>query len=159
MKIGLLMETAQSQQRLAGASLKQLKLQIQDLGGLVREEVRHTMVEELKGLAAATQSTADALQAVKRATHVRVVLWSLGITGLCGGLALGTAWWVLPSATEIAQLRAKRDALKVGLSLLEQQGGRVDLRRCGAAQRLCVRIDRKAPSFGSSGDYLILEGY
>jgi hypothetical protein len=42
---------------------------------------------------------------------------------------------------------------------LEQQGGRIDWRRCGDSRRLCVRIDRKAPTYGEKADYYVLENY
>ena len=158
-KVGLLMETAHSHQRLAGASLKQLKAHTHDLTALVREEVRSTLVSELKSLASESARAAAALQAVRRAANVRVALWSGGITACCGALALGVASWILPSRDEIAALRARRADLESTIANLEQQGGRIDLRRCGTARRWCVRVDRKAPAFGAAADYLIVQGY
>jgi hypothetical protein len=35
----------------------------------------------------------------------------------------------------------------------------MELRRCGAAGRLCVRVDRKAGTFGEGGEFLVVKGY
>ena len=69
------------------------------------------------------------------------------------------SWWILPSPTELAALRAKRAELASNVARLEQHGARIDLRRCGAAERLCVRIDRHAPAYGEAADYLVVRGY
>ena len=66
---------------------------------------------------------------------------------------------MLPSRAEIEGLRAARTELSASLARLAQQGGRMQLRRCGAAARLCVRIDRGAPLYGESADYAIVRGY
>jgi len=159
MKAGLLMEAAQSHQKLAEASLKRLKAHTHDLEQLVRDEVRRAVVEELQALAADSQRAASALQRLKRSADARVVVWNVGITLLCSLLALGTACWVLPSRREIAALRSKRDEFAAALAQLGSEGGRIDLRRCGSEQRLCVRVDRTAPVYGKSADYLIVKGY
>ncbi|MGH8327807.1 MAG: hypothetical protein ACRET2_13715, partial [Steroidobacteraceae bacterium] len=67
-------------------------------------------------------------------------------------------WWMLPSRSEVAALRARRDALAANIARLQQRGGSVDLRRCGARARLCVRVDRDAPAYGADADYLIVKG-
>ena len=74
-------------------------------------------------------------------------------------LAVAVAWWVLPSRAELAVLRARRDEYAAAVAALERAGGRVDLRRCGDQQRLCVRVDRRAPVYGESGEFLIIHGY
>jgi hypothetical protein len=56
-------------------------------------------------------------------------------------------------------LRARREELAASVAKLEQQGGRIEWRRCGEARRLCVRVDRKAPSYGEKADYYVIEGY
>jgi len=65
----------------------------------------------------------------------------------------------LPSAAEISALQSRHDELTVKVSKLEQRGGRIDLRQCGAALRLCVQVDLKAPKYGDKADYYVLEGY
>jgi hypothetical protein len=66
---------------------------------------------------------------------------------------------MLPSQGEVAALRAQRDALAANISSLEQRGGTLDIRRCGARARLCVRVDRNAPAYGPGADYLVVKGY
>jgi hypothetical protein len=68
-------------------------------------------------------------------------------------------WWLLPSQSELAALRSKRDELASNVAHLEQRGGRIDLRHCGGTDRLCVRVDRKAPVYGEAADYLVVRGY
>ena len=90
---------------------------------------------------------------------MRGAAWSVGAAVLCTLVPLGVARWALPSAAEIAALRARRDEISADLARLEQQGGRIDWRRCGDAKRLCIRVDRKAPIYGDKADYYVIEGY
>ncbi len=159
MKLGLLMEAAQANQKAADSSLKKLRAAASDLAGIVREEVRRVMLEELQSLAVDSKRAADALHAVRRAANLRVLIWGLGITALCSAVPLGLACWVIPSRAEIASLRARHAQLAAQIANLEERGGRIDLRRCGAGARLCVRVDRKAPMYGEQSDYLIVRGY
>jgi len=159
MKLGLLMEAAQANQKMAESSLKKLKGAANDLAALVREEVRRVMTEELHSLAADTKRASDALYEVRRAANVRALTWSLGITALCSLVPLGLAYWIIPSPAVIASLRSRHDELAVKIANLEERGGRIDLRRCGAGARLCVRVDRKAPTYGEQSDFLIVRGY
>jgi hypothetical protein len=159
MQLGLLMEAAQAQQKAAESSLRKLKAVTSELAGIVREEVRRVVMEELHTLAADSNRASDAFHAARRAANVRTLTWSIGITALCSLVPLALACWLLPSHAEIAALRAKRDELTTRIANLEQRGGRIDLRRCGDGARLCVRVDRKAPIYGEQSDYLIVRGY
>jgi len=159
MKLGLLMEAAQTQQKAAESSLKKLKATANDLAGIVRDEVRHVVIEEFQSLAADSKRASDALHEVQRAANVRALVWSLGITTLCSAIPLLLACWIIPSRAEISALRAKHDELATKIASLEERGGRIDLRRCGDGARLCVRVDRKAPTYGAQSDYLVVRGY
>jgi hypothetical protein len=159
MKLGLLMEAAQANQKAAEAGLKKLKAAANDLAAVVRDEVRRVLAEELQSLAADSRRASEALHAVRRAANVRVVLWSVGMTTLCSIVPLGLACWILPSRAQIATLRARHDELATRIAELEERGGRIDLRHCGDGARLCVRVDRKAPMYGEKSDYLIVGGY
>jgi hypothetical protein len=77
------------------------------------------------------------------------------LAALIPGLVL---WWSTPSGAEIASLRARRDTLSADLARLEAQGARAEWRRCGEAQRLCVRIEHGAPAYGEAGDFYIVKG-
>ena len=157
-KLGLLMETAQTHQKLAGAAIGKLNEQTQDLQAVVRDQIRHAVVEEMKNVRAETQSAVEALRRLRQAANARVTLWTLSLTAISAGVALFVAWWVLPTPAEIARLRTEREELASNLAVLNERGARADLRRCGTAH-LCVRVDLKAPRYGESSDYLIIKGY
>lgn len=159
MKLGLLMEAAQANQKLADGSLRKLRAQAQELAAAVRDEVHRTLVEELQCLAADSRRAADALNALRRAASIRMVVWSIGMTALCSAVPLSLAYWMIPSPADIRALTARHAELAARIALLEGRGGRIDLRRCGDGSRLCVRVDRKAPMYGENSDYLVVRGY
>jgi hypothetical protein len=159
MKLGLLMEAAQANQKAAESSLKRLKTAANDLATVVRDEVHRILTDELHSLAQDSKRAADALHAVARAAAIRTFVWSVGLTALCSAIPLCVACWVLPSRAQIAALRTKHDELAVEIAQLEERGGRMDLRHCGEGARLCVRVDRKAPMYGEQADYLVVRGY
>jgi hypothetical protein len=159
MKLGLLMEAAQTHQKSAESILKKLRATASELAGIVREEVRNVVIEEFQSLATDSKRASDALHKVQRAANVRGLVWSVGITMLCSAIPLAMTCWVIPSRKEISALRAKHDELATKIASLEERGGRIDLRRCGDGARLCVRVDRKAPTYGEQSDYLIVRGY
>jgi hypothetical protein len=159
LKAGLLMESVQAQQRGLDESLQTLHAHTRGLDAVVRDEIRRTLVEEFHMLGAETRRVASVLQAAGRAAGWRAVRVGL-VLALSASLAPATViWWIVPSRTEIAALRAERDALAANMHQLGQQGGRIQWRRCGEAQRLCVRVERAAPAFGESADFLIVKGY
>ena len=67
------------------------------------------------------------------------------------------AWWLLPSRAEVAALEVRRAQLLAALGAPGSFGASLDLRRCGAARRLCVRVDRKAPAYGEDADFLLVK--
>ena len=159
MKFGLLMESAQAHQKLAEIHLERLKVHTQDLDGVVRDEIRRTLVAELQSLTAESDRAARALQGMKRAANLRGLWWNVAIAVLCTGVPAAIAKWVLPSPAELAALRAMQGTLSRNINRLAQQGGKVEWRSCGAAGRLCVRVDRGAPVYGEQADYYIVKGY
>jgi hypothetical protein len=159
MKVGLLMESAQAHQKLAEGQMEKLRAHTQDLDSVVRDEIRRTLVEELRALTAEATRATRALQKIRGAGALRGLAWSLAAAILCTLVPIAVARWALPSTAEIATLRARRDELAANLAKLEQEGGRIDWRRCGDSRRLCVRVDRKAPTYGDKADYFVIEGY
>jgi hypothetical protein len=159
MKFGLLMESAQAHQKLAEAHLEKLRAHTQDLDGVVRDEIRRTLVGELQSVTAETDQAARALRDMKRAAHMRGMAWNMGIAILCTVVPAAVANWILPSAGTVAALRVQEASLSRNVARLAQQGGRVEWRRCGDAGRLCVRIDREAPVYGEKADYYVVKGY
>ena len=158
-KVGLLVESAQAHQRLAEGELEKLRAHTQDLDTVVRDEIRRTLVEELQMLTAETARATRALQKIRGTVAWRLIAASFAAAALCSMIPIAIASWALPSAAEIAALRARRDQLLENVAKLEQQGGRIAWRRCGEAKRLCVRVDRKASIYGEKADYFVIEGY
>lgn len=159
LQFGLLMESAQAHQQLAATHLETLKAHTQDLDGVVRDEIRRTLVDELRFVSLESERAAAALRAMKRAAHFRGIVWNVAVAIICTAIPVVVSCWVLPSTQTLRSLRAQRDALALSIAHLERLGGRADWRRCGDAARLCVRVDRKAPVYGKNADYYIVGGY
>jgi hypothetical protein len=158
MRLGLLTDAAQQQQRLAATGLAKLEQQLRDLDQAVREEVRLSLQGELLALTSESRRTAEALARARRAVSVVTALWSLFVTACCCVGMVGAVVWWLPSRSEIEALRMKRDGLAAAIASLEQRGAHLDVRRCGSPVQLCVRVDRRAPTYGPAGDYLVVKG-
>src|SRR5580704_17407395 len=103
-KLGLLIEAAQTHQRLAEGAIARLNEHTQVFEAAVREQVHSGLREGLRSLHAETQNAVEALRRVKRAANARVTLWTLGLTAISAGIALFVAWSVLPTPAEIAAL-------------------------------------------------------
>jgi hypothetical protein len=159
MQVGLLMESAQTHQRLAETQLEKLRLHTQDLDGVVRDEIRRTLVQELSMLTVETARATRALEKIRRSAARRGALWSMGAAAVCALAPLAVAQWALPSASEIDALRAQQDQLSSSITKLKAQGAGINWRRCGEGKRLCVRVDRKAPAYGDKADYYVIQGY
>ncbi|HEY3784211.1 MAG TPA: hypothetical protein VGL55_02910 [Steroidobacteraceae bacterium] len=158
-KVGLLMEAAQANQKLAETCLRKWRTQSQDLVGGVREEVHRAVTQSLQSLADENRRASEALRSVQRVASIRVAVWSLTLTLLCSAVPLALACWILPSPQEIRELSAKHSQLAQQIAILEARGARMDLRHCGEGSRLCVRVDRRAPAYGEKSDYLVVKGY
>lgn len=154
-----LLEAAEHQQRQAQDILERLDALAADLDQVLRQELRSAFAEEFRMLGAASERAAQALDAVRRAASARVAAWAVGVTVVSAVLPAAIAWTFLPTRAEVARLRGERDRLAVTIARLEREGGRIDLERCGAASRLCVRVERTGPAFGPHADYLIVKGY
>ena len=130
---------------------------------MVRDEIRRTLVEELRSLAGEIDGAARSLRSLVQVANIRSALWSIGTAALGGAVSIAmiivAARWLLPSHSEIESLTVRRDELARVVVRLEQSGGRIDLRRCGDSERYCVRVDRNAPAFGRQADYLVVAGY
>jgi len=159
MQVGLLLETVQRQQHQIEGLLQRLELWSGDLDGVVRESVRHTLVEELQAAAQAARQAGDALQSVHRHVRLRIGIWGLCLMVACTATPVALAWALVPRPARIAQLRQQYDDMAARLERLKEEGGGIDVRRCGTAPRLCVRVDRKAPAYGDAADYLVIKGY
>ena len=74
MAFGLLMESAQVHQKLAESQLQQLRDHTRDLDGVVREEIRRTLVDEMQTLTEETARTIRALEKMRRGAWARCAL-------------------------------------------------------------------------------------
>ena len=158
LRLGLLMEAAHAQQSAAEQAIARLEAHTGDLDGVLREAVRVALIEELRSLNDEGRRAADSLRRLGRGTGLRLLSWSIASSMLCSLAPALLFWWLVPSQSELAALRERRAELVANIARLEQRGGRVDLRRCGGGDRLCVRVDKKAPVYGPSGDYYVVEG-
>jgi hypothetical protein len=159
MKFGLLMETAQAHQKMAETHLEKLRVHTQDLDMVVRDEIRRTLIEELQMLKVESTRSTEVLRRIGRGAMLRGTLWSVAVAVLCTAIPTAIMRWTLPSTSDIASLRMRRDEMMTNLAALERQGGRIEWRRCGEKSRLCIRVDRKAPPYGDRADYYVVEGY
>lgn len=159
MRFGLLMEAAQAQQRLGQEALERLAAHTRDLDVIVRDEIHRTLAEGLANVAGESRRAAESLQRMRRAANVRTLLWTVSIAMISSAVAMGEAWWMAPSQSELAALRARRDALAANVARLERHGGTLDIKTCGPRARLCIRVDRDAPAYGPGADYLVVKGY
>jgi hypothetical protein len=157
--IGLLMESAQTQQRMAEEHLSRLSAHVQGLDSVVRGEIRQTLIEELTLLNAEINGTVRALHRVRRSFNWRSALYSIAIALACALAPLAAAHWLLPSTEELAALQARRRELSANISALKLQGASLEFRHCGNAQRLCVRVDTSAPKYGQDADFYVAHGY
>jgi hypothetical protein len=158
LKVGLLLETAHAQQTLAGSALDRLREHTAGLDAIVRDEIRHTLLEEIRALSEDSRHAAATLRRLQQATGVRQLLWGIVLL-LPAAAAPLVVSWMLPSAAQIAALGAQRDALSANVARLARDGGHVELRHCGSAQRLCVRVEPQAPRYGEQGDFFVVKGY
>jgi hypothetical protein len=94
-QVGLLMEAAEAQQKLSEALLKALKTHIQGLDAVVREEIRRTLIDELRAVHLESQRAATALLQLQRVATFRIGLWSAGIAAGSTLITLGLSRWIL----------------------------------------------------------------
>src|SRR5579863_7884369 len=111
MKFGLLMESAQAHQKLAETHLDKLNAHVQDLDGVVRDEIRRTLVEELQMLSAESRRAALVLQGIRRNSLTRGTIWSIVLSVVCTGIPTAIVGWFIPTERQLAALRMRRDEL------------------------------------------------
>src|ERR1700733_7251286 len=116
---------------MAETQLEKLRAPTQDLDGVVREGIRRTLVEELDELTAESRRAAHALKGMKRAAHLRGLIFNVSTVVLSVAIPSALAYWLLPSPVQIETLRARRDELQARVAPLEQSGGRIDWGDCG----------------------------
>lgn len=158
-RIGLLLDAAQTQQNIAQGALERLREQTAGLDAVVRDEIHHSLLEALRAVAVDSERAAAALRRLQRVAGVRQLFINCAAL-LLSGAALGLlARELLPTPAELTVLSARRAELRADVARLVSDGAQTQLRSCGVAHRLCVRIDRAAPRYGADGDFLVIKGY
>jgi hypothetical protein len=157
LEVGLLLETVQSQQRLAGETLARLGEQLQLLQHEVRTEVAHAAREAFLELSAETEEARAQLRGLRRAVAMRAAFWSAAAALASAATAVLAVHLLVPTAAQIEALRVRRALFAADVRRLREYGGSVELRRCGARGRLCVRVQRAGPVFGAHGNFLLVK--
>jgi hypothetical protein len=147
------LETVHAQQSQLHGMLATLDTRSRDLDSTLDEAVQRAF------MAAAGVRAAEKLSQIHRATGVRFALWSFAVVSACSLVPTVLTWMLMPSRAQMIQARQSLDQLTAGIARLSREGGRIDLHHCGEANRLCVRVDRKAPFYGDNSDYAVLKGY
>jgi hypothetical protein len=159
MTAGLLMESIQAQGRQVESAIEGLAELTRGLDAVVRQELRSAFAEEFRALGDASARASQALIAVRKAASLRTLGLGTLMSLICSLGPLVSAWMLVPSRAELTRLRTEREALESAIARLHEQGAHVDLRRCGDARRLCVRVDRSALAYGEHAEYLVVQGY
>ena len=75
-------------------------------------------------------------------------------------------WWLRAEIDSLGQqklmLAAEISQMEKTAQQLEGKGGKGEVTKCGARERLCVRVDEKAGGFGEKGEgkvYRVIWGY
>jgi hypothetical protein len=157
--LGMLMESAHVQQQLAEATLSRLEAHTKGLDAVVRDEIRQSFTVECAALDEEIHKTTVALRSLQRSADRRIASWTVAILAIVGSGVMAVIEYAIPSVKDIEKLRSERAVLSTQINRLVDAGGRLDLRRCGEQARLCVKVDRSAPSYGDAADYLVVKGY
>ena len=152
-ELGRVLETVHAQHSQIHGMLATLDTRSRDFDSAMGEAVQRAFMD------AAGLRAAEKLSQIHRATGMRFALWSFGIVSACSLVPTVLTWMLMPSRSQLMQARQSLDQLSAGIARLSREGGRIDLRHCGEANRLCVRVDRKAPFYGEGADYAVIKGY
>jgi len=157
--VGTLLDAVHAQQKSVEAAVRDFAAYLSGLDEVIRGEVRRAFTEECEAVSEASRGAAVALEAVSRAASVRVALWCIGVVAGCTAIPVAVVRAFVPTPSEIAALRVEEGRLRDSVTQLKEQGAEIVLKRCGARERLCVRVDRSAPAYGEGRDYFVAKGY
>ena len=148
-----ILATVHAQQSQIHGVLATLDSRAREFDATVGEAVQRALAD------AAGIRAVETLSQVHRGTALRFARWSFGVVSACALVPTLISWALLPSRAQLLQARQSLEQLSTGVAQLSRQGGRIELRHCGDANRLCVRVDRKSPFYGENADYMVLKGY
>ncbi len=158
-KLGLLMESAHAHQNMVADNLQRLQSHVRNLDAVVRDEIRRTLVEELKAVSIESEAAANSLRRIAANISLRISLTCIFTTLIASAIPAAILQLLVPARADIDKLRQQEAVLSRNIAQLKEQGGRIEWHRCGEERRLCVRVERKLPAYGGEADYLILKGY
>ena len=154
-----LLTSARTQQQMAEDSLLRLNAHAAGLDAVVREQIHRSFISECGDLIEEARRSSEALIHLHRAAR-SYLGWSSLITAILSIVsALVMVYHYLPSPAEQSRLRREEATLRASVARLTELGGKVALRRCGPAGRVCVEVDLGAPVYGEAGDFYVLKGY
>ncbi len=148
-----ILESVHAQQSQLYDMLASLESRSRELDASVEQAVQRALAQPA-GLRAT-----EKLAQMQRASTVRFARWSFGVVSGCALVPALLSWMLMPTRTQLLQARQTLDQLSAAVAQLAREGGHIELRHCGTANRLCVRIDRKSPFYGESGDFMVLRDY
>ena len=90
MKCGLLLETAQTQQQHLATGLQELREHTRGLDGIVRAEIRQTLIDELGAVVHESERAVQTLRALERHARLRFLLSTL-VTAILSGASGASA--------------------------------------------------------------------
>jgi hypothetical protein len=148
-----ILETVHAQHTQLHGMLASLESRSRDLDASVGDAVQRALLQPA-GLRAV-----EKLTQLHQASSIRVARWAFGVVSACALVPALLSWMLMPSRAQMLQARQTFEQLSSAVAQLSREGGRIELRHCGATNRLCVRIDRKSPLYGESADFMVLNGY
>ena len=148
-----ILATVHAQQSQIHGVLATLDSRARDFDTTLGEAVQRALAD------AAGIRAAETLSQAHRGTALRFARWCFGVVSACALVPTLISWALLPSRAQLLQARQSLEQLSTGVAQLSRQGGRIQLRHCGDANRLCARVDRKSPFYGENADYMVLKGY
>ena len=147
---------------------------LQDVLERVSDKARSSIVDAIKPAVSALQAVSgDAVGAgQKLRDSISWAGWKWFAICVAAAFGLFTAIMVgvvllVPSARDLAALRAEKAELEASVAALKDRGGRVQLTHCGDKKRLCALLDPEqfnsngtVKQFGAKDEHwIILKGY
>jgi len=126
--LGRVLETVHAHQSQIHGMLATLDTRSRDLDSAMGEAVQRAFMD------AGGMRAAEKLSQIHRATGMRFALWSFGIVSACSLVPTVLTWMLMPSGAQMTQA-ARAWTSSPRIARLSREGGRMDLRHCGEANR------------------------
>jgi hypothetical protein len=147
-------------------AVKSLNGSGQHLAIVVRQAAQGAVEDALKGLHPHIDRAGKTLVGLQRFSVWRAAWQHAIVAAVAILVTLAGIWWYVPSASEMAALRAERDELQASLQTLTAKGARMQFSMCGSGdekKRLCVLVPKKPVMWDNLNDrtqgYVVPVGY